>query len=66
MTAAELAQLRADNVITEAEYDVLVLRSKGLSWWQIALALDLSRSAVRDRERNGHRKIELHHRKDAA
>lgn len=66
MTAADLMQYRINDVISEKEYDVLLLRLKGLSQWQIALALDLSRWAVRDRERNGHRKIELHHRKDAA
>lgn len=67
MTAAELLKLRIQDVITDREYDVLLLRSKGLSQWTIALALGISRSATRDRERNGTRKIELHlRRKDAA
>lgn len=63
---AQLAELRTHDVITAAEHDVLLLRSKGMSQWQIALALDLSRWAVRDRERNALRKIDVHRRKDAA
>lgn len=66
MTRADLDQHLKAGTITEREHDVLLLRLKGLSQWQIALALDVSRWAVRDRERNGLRKIELHHRKDAA
>ena len=66
MTPAQLLELRNANVITDREYDVLLLRSKGLSQWTTALALGISRWAVRDRERNGGRKIELHQRKDAA
>jgi DNA-binding CsgD family transcriptional regulator len=65
MTPGELAHFRVNDVITSAEYDVLLLRTKGMSQWHIALALDLSRWAVRDRERNGNRKIELHRRKVA-
>jgi len=66
MTPAELLELRNAGVITDREHDVLLLRAKGLSQWQIALALDLSRWAVRDRAKNGNRKIELHHRKEHA
>jgi DNA-binding CsgD family transcriptional regulator len=62
----ELDQALANQIITPAEHDVLALRHRGLSQWQIALALDLSRWAVRDRERNGIRKIDVHRRKDAA
>lgn len=68
MTAAELRDLRAAGVITDAQHEVLALRARGFSHQQIALALDRSREAIRDRERAGIRRIRLHRqtRKDAA
>lgn len=66
MTPLDLAEARRTAVITAAEYDVLLLRAKGLSQRQTALALDISRGAVRDRLENGDRKIDVHRRKDAA
>lgn len=66
-TPSDLLDLRIAGVITDREYDVLLLRAKGLSQWTVALALGISRWAVRDRERNGGRKIDLYlQRKDAA
>lgn len=65
MTAADLAQYRIDEVITDREYDVILLRTRGLSQNQIALALNLSRSRVRALERQGNLRI-AQHRKDAA
>jgi DNA-binding CsgD family transcriptional regulator len=66
MTIRDLLELQITNVITTAEHDVLLLRIKGLSQRQTALALDISRGAVRDRLKNGDRKIALHRRKAAA
>lgn len=66
MTPAELAELRIQGVITDREYDALLLNKKGLTPKTIALALGISRWAVRDRIENGLRKIELHQRKDTA
>lgn len=57
MTPAELLELRITGVITAKQYDVLNLRLRGLSQRQIALALRISREAVRDRERAGTRRI---------
>jgi len=65
MTPAELAALRNANVITDREYDVLILRLKGISQRSISIALGISRSAVRERLDNADRKITAH-RKDAA
>ena len=66
MTPAELAQLRINDVITAREYDALLLNEKGLKPWTIAIALGISRWAVRDRLKNGYRKIELHRHKENA
>ena len=66
MTPAELADLRIQGVITDREYDVLLLQTKGMSQRTISLALGISRTAVRDRLENADRKIRQHHRKDAA
>lgn len=65
-TPADLLQLRISDVITDREYDALLLNEKGLAPKTIALALGISRWAVRDRIENGLRKIELHQRKDTA
>jgi len=66
MTPAQLLELRIQGVITDREYDALLLNEKGLKPWTIAIALGISRWAVRDRLKNGYRKIELHERKDTA
>jgi DNA-binding CsgD family transcriptional regulator len=66
MTPAELAHHRTQGVITDREYDALLLNIKGLKPWTIAIALGISRWAVRDRLRNGYRKIELHQKENAA
>ena len=65
MTPAQLAELRIQGVITDREYDVLLLRLKGISQRSISIALGISRSAVRERLDNADRKITAH-RKDAA
>jgi DNA-binding CsgD family transcriptional regulator len=44
-------------VCTQAELDVLALDATGMSQWQMALQLGISRRAVRDRLDNAHRKI---------
>jgi DNA-binding NarL/FixJ family response regulator len=51
----ELAQTHC----TPAEQDVLRLEAAGLSERNIALALDISRRAVRDRLWNARRKIDI-------
>jgi len=66
MTPADLAELRIQDIITKAEYDVLLLQTKGMSQRTIALAIGVSRGAVRDRIHNAERKIQQHLRKDAA
>jgi len=66
MTPAELAHLRIQDVITDREYDALLLHHKGISQRTISLALGISRSAVRERLENADRKIQAHQRKDAA
>lgn len=68
MTGHDLREYRASGVITDAQHEVLALRIRGFSHQQIALALDRSREAIRDRERAGIRRIRLHRqtRKDAA
>ena len=65
MTPAQLLELRIQGVITDREYDVLLLRLKGISQRSISIALGISRSAVRERLDNADRKITAH-RKDAA
>ena len=65
MTPTQLAALRIQGVITDREYDVLLLRLKGISQRSISIALGISRSAVRERLDNADRKITAH-RKDAA
>jgi DNA-binding NarL/FixJ family response regulator len=66
MTPHDLLELRIANVITDREYDVQLLRHKGMSQRTISLALGISRSAVRERLDNADRKIRQHQRKDAA
>lgn len=66
MTPPELLELRIANVITNREYDAALLSTKGMSQRTIALALGISRSAVRERLDNAARKIRQHQRKDAA
>lgn len=65
MTRADLDKHLAAGTITQREHDVLLLRARGLSQNQIALALNLSRSRVRALERQAHLRI-AQHRKDAA
>jgi DNA-binding CsgD family transcriptional regulator len=52
-------------IITSREHDILILRTRGLSQYAVALALDISRSTVRSAERNARQKIERHNRKAA-
>lgn len=59
MTRSEIRDLHAAGVITHRELDVLELRHGGMSDRAIALALDISRRAVRDRRKNALRKIAL-------
>jgi DNA-binding CsgD family transcriptional regulator len=66
MNTTDLAQLHTDGVITTREHEILALRARGLSQNTIALGLKLSRSTVRNHERNGHRKINLHRQETAA
>lgn len=49
----------ATTVCSQAEQDVLRLEAAGLSERNIALALDISRRAVRDRLWNARRKIDI-------
>ena len=65
MTPTELAQLRIDDAITQKQYDVLLLRSRGLSQHQIAMSLRLARETVRHHERAGLRNIDKHRRTNA-
>jgi DNA-binding CsgD family transcriptional regulator len=62
----DLRHLHEHGVITQRELQVLELRNAKFSQRQVAGALDLSRSTIREAEQNAHRKIEIHNRKDAA
>lgn len=64
MTKAELDHLHHAGIITAKEHAVLELH--GLSDRTIAQALDISRSAIRDRRRNALEKIARHQRRTAA
>jgi DNA-binding CsgD family transcriptional regulator len=60
----DLRHLHDAGIITQRELQVLELRNAHLSQRQVARALDLSRSTIREAEANAHRKIEIHNRKD--
>jgi DNA-binding CsgD family transcriptional regulator len=62
----ELRDLQTAGVITQAELEILLYRSRGLSQRQIANGLGITRAAVRDREWNAHRKIRRHRQEHAA
>lgn len=62
MTDLELARA----VCTPKELDAHELHARGMSERSIALALHISRSAVRSRLENARRKISAARRKDAA
>ncbi len=65
MTPAELLELHIAEVITTKQYDVLLLRIRGLSQQQIATGLHITREAVRERERAAWRNITNHRRLNA-
>jgi DNA-binding CsgD family transcriptional regulator len=56
----------AATVLTPRELEAWQLSDRGLSERAIALALDISRSAVRSRLENARRKLHRARRKDAA
>lgn len=56
----------AVTILTPSELEAWTLHDRGLSQRTIALALDISRSAVRARLENATRKISAARRKDAA
>lgn len=56
----------ARTVCTEKELQAYELAERGMSERTIALALDISRSAVRARLENAHRKIRLAKKETAA
>ena len=62
MTELEIAK----TVCTPKEYAAFELHVRHYSERRIALALDISRSAVQSRLENAKRKIHAAHRKDAA
>ena len=57
----DLTQLQHAGVITEREAQAIHLHDvKGMTYWQIGLALGLARQTVHERVRRGHEKIERH------
>lgn len=56
----------APTTLTANELEAWTLADKGISERAIALALDISRSAVRSRLENARRKLHRARRKDAA
>jgi predicted DNA-binding protein (UPF0251 family) len=52
--------LLAAGIITQLEHEAITLDQRGLSQRQIALALRISRTAVRDRLKNAARKTAAH------
>lgn len=57
---------RARQVLTVREFEAFELAVRGMSTRSIALALGVSRSAVRSRLENAHRKIHAATRKETA
>lgn len=59
--------LATNGIITARELDILTFRARGISQYTIATGLGITRSTVRNHERNAHEKIARHEtRKDAA
>lgn len=59
-------QLHTAGVLTDRELDILILRARGLSQNTIAAGLGITRSTVRNHERNAHQKIARHESRSAA
>jgi DNA-directed RNA polymerase specialized sigma24 family protein len=62
-TSERIERHRAAGTITERGADAMLMHSKGMSYRQIALGLDLSFANVRDRIKRGAQKMELAERR---